>query len=131
MLLSPLSMLLCSAALIIAVPSSLVSQGFGWRSRGRSTGLLRLDLLAGSGSLTTYPSICEMYCTGFYSYSASLTGSRPWCGGACLAGRPPICASSAALSPHLQAVVHSGPLLTVTWWSHLPALRQCRPVHFL
>src|SRR6218665_725960 len=25
------------------------------------------------------------------------TGSRPWCGGACLAGRPPICASSDAL----------------------------------
>ena len=30
----------------------------------------------------------------------------------------PICASSAALSPHVQAVVHSGPLLTVIWWSH-------------
>src|SRR6218665_1032615 len=52
----------------------------------------------------------------FHSHSASLTGSCPWCGGAYLAGRPPICASSAALSPHLQAVVHSGPLLTVTWW---------------
>ena len=38
---------------------------------------------------------------------------------------------SAALSPHVQAVVHSGPLLTVIWWSHSPALRQCRPVHFL
>src|SRR6218665_2938229 len=92
---------------------------------------LWLDLLAGSGILTTYPTICGMCCTGFHSYSASLTGSRPWCGGACLAGCPPICASSAALSLHLQAVVHSGPLLTVTWWSHLPALRQCRPVHFL
>ena len=23
------------------------------------------------------------------------------------------------------------PLLTVIWWSHLPALRQCKPVHFL
>src|SRR6218665_2368844 len=23
------------------------------------------------------------------------------------------------------------PLLTVIWWSHSPALRQCRPVHFL
>src|SRR6218665_1208500 len=32
MLLSPLFMPLCSAALIIAVPSSLVSRGFGWRS---------------------------------------------------------------------------------------------------
>src|SRR6218665_3582585 len=52
-------------------------------------------------------------------------------GGACLAGRPPICASSSALSRHVQAVVHSGPLLTVIWWSHSPALRQCRPVHFL
>src|SRR6218665_3957363 len=39
-------------------------------------------------------------------------------GGACLAGRPPICASSSALSRHVQAVVHSGPLLTVIWWSH-------------
>src|SRR6218665_2384044 len=65
------------------------------------------------------------YCTGFHSHSASLTGSRPWCGGACLAGRPPACASSAALSPHVQVVVHSGLLLTVIWWSHSPALRQC------
>src|SRR6218665_528088 len=38
-----------------------------------------------------------MYCTGFHSHSASHTGSRPWCGGACLAGRPPICASSVPL----------------------------------
>src|SRR6218665_1579115 len=44
-----------------------------------------------------------MYCTGFHSHGASLTGSRPWCGGACLAGRPPICASSAALSLHVHA----------------------------
>src|SRR6218665_868121 len=28
-------------------------------------------------------------------------------------------------------IVHSGHLLTVIWWSHSPALRQCRPVHFL
>src|SRR6218665_1927402 len=75
--------------------------------------------VSGSRRLTTYPNICGMYCTGFHSHhSASLTGSRPWCGGACLAGRPPICASSAPLSPHVQAVVQSGPLLTVTWWSH-------------
>src|SRR6218665_652799 len=42
----------------------------------------------------------------------------------CLSGWAPsyICASSAALSPHVQAVVHSGPLLTVIWWSHSPAL---------
>src|SRR6218665_1233215 len=73
MLLSPLFMLLCSAALIIAVLSSLVSRGFGWRSCGGSTGL-RLDLLVGSGSLTTYPTICGMCCTGFHSNSASLTG---------------------------------------------------------
>ena len=39
--------------------------------------------------------------------------------------------SSAVLSPHVQAVVHSGPLLTVIWWSYSPALRQCRPVQFL
>src|SRR6218665_487152 len=39
-----------------------------------------------------------MCCTGFHSHSASLTESRPWCGGACLAGRLPICTSSAALS---------------------------------
>src|SRR6218665_4143563 len=121
MLLSPLFMLLYSAALIIAVPSSLVSRGFEWRSLGGSTGL-QFDLLAGSGSLTTYPTICGMCCTLFHSHSESLTRLRPWCGGACLAGRPPICASSAALSPHVQAVVHSGPLLTVIWWSHSPAL---------
>src|SRR6218665_2391873 len=72
-----------------------------------------------------------MYCTGFHSHSASLTGSHPWCGGACLAGCPPICASSACLSPHLRAVVHCGSLFTVTWRFHSPALRQCRPVHFL
>ena len=35
------------------------------------------------------------------------------------------------LSPRVQAVARSGPLLTVTWWSHSPALRQCRPVHNL
>src|SRR6218665_3731017 len=92
---------------------------------------LRLDLLAGSGSLTTYPTMCGMCCTGFHSHSASLTGSRPWCGGACLPERPPIGASSAALSPHVQVVVHSGPLLMVIWWSHSPALRQCRLIHFL
>jgi len=34
--------------------------------------------------------ICVMYCTGFHSHSASHTGSRPRCGGACLVGRPPI-----------------------------------------
>src|SRR6218665_402902 len=38
---------------------------------------------------------------------------------------------NAALSPHVQAVVHSPPLLTVIWWCHSPGLRQCRPVHFL
>src|SRR6218665_3433367 len=66
------------------------------------------------------------------SYSLKFTGLFPWCGGVCLAGRPPICASSAALSSHVQAVVvRSGPLLTVIWWSHSPALRQCRPVYFL
>src|SRR6218665_13933 len=74
--------------------------------------------ISGSRSFTTYPNICGMYCAGFHSHSASLTRSRPWCGGACLAGRPPICASFAALSPHVQAVVHSGPLLTVTSWFH-------------
>src|SRR6218665_2863122 len=92
---------------------------------------LKRDLLAGSRSLTTYPIICATYCTGFHSHNASHTGSRHWCGGAYLVGRPPICASSAALSPHVQAVVHPGPLPTVIWWSHSPALRQCRPVHFL
>src|SRR6218665_3904248 len=96
-LLSPLFMLLYSAALTIAVPSSLVSRGFGWRSWGVFTGL-RHDLLADSRSLTTYPNICGMYCTGFHSHSASHTRSHPWCGGACLAGRPPVCASSVALS---------------------------------
>src|SRR6218665_3332386 len=89
------------------------------------------DLLLKPIDSTTYPTICGMCCTGFHSHSASLTGSRPWCGGVCLAGRPPICASSAALFPHGQAVIHFGPLLTVIWWSHSPALRQCRPVHFL
>src|SRR6218665_1663196 len=82
--------------------------------------------LGGSRNLTTYPNICEMYCTGFHSHSASHTGSRPWCDDACLAGRPPICASSAALALLVQVVVHCGPLLTVTWWSHSLALRQIK-----
>src|SRR6218665_3176843 len=29
-----------------------------------------------------------MYCTGFHSHSTSFIGSRPWCGGACLAWSP-------------------------------------------
>src|SRR6218665_3395664 len=62
-----------------------------------------------------------MYCTGFHAHGASLTGSRPWWGGACLAGRLPICASFAALYLHVQIVVHSGPLLSVIWWSYSPA----------
>src|SRR6218665_3858974 len=64
------------------------------KSRG-ATGL-RLDLLAGSGSLITYPTIYGMCCTGFHSHSASPTGSRPWCGGACLAT-----VSARALPPSL------------------------------
>src|SRR6218665_2483923 len=62
---SPFFTLLYSVALtIIAVASSLVSQGFGWRSRGRFTGLRR-DSLADSSSLTKYHNIiCGMYCTG-------------------------------------------------------------------
>src|SRR6218665_4184031 len=47
---------------------------------------MRRDLLEGSRSLTTYLNICGMYCTGFHSHSASHTGLRPWCGGACLVG---------------------------------------------
>jgi len=43
-----------------------------------------------------------------------------WCGSACLAGRPLICASSAALSLLVQAVVHCGLLSKVIWWSHSP-----------
>jgi len=35
------------------------------------------------------------------------------------------------LSFLVQAVVHCGPLYAVIWWSHSPALRQCRPVLFL
>ena len=76
----------------------------------------------GSGSLTTYPNICGMYCTGFHSHSASHTGLRPWRSGACLAGRPPICPSSAELSLLMQAVVHCGPVSKVIWWPHSPAL---------
>ena len=92
----------CSIYEVSGVPK--VSRGFGWRSWGGSTGL-RLDLLADSGSLTTYPTICGMYCTRFHSHSASYTGSRPWCGGACLAGRPPICASSAMCLRTLRSSV--------------------------
>src|SRR6218665_3745267 len=55
---------------------------------------MRRDLLAGSRSLTTYPHIYGMCCAGLHSHSASHTGSRPWCGGVCLARRPPSCASS-------------------------------------
>src|SRR6218665_1772516 len=48
----------------------------------------------------------------YFPNSASHTGSRPWYCGACLAlaGRPPICANSAAFSLLVQAVVHCGPL---------------------
>src|SRR6218665_1602478 len=105
MLLSPLFMLLYSAALI-----SLVFRGFGWRIESGSTGL-RLDLLVGSGSVTTYLNICGMYCTGFHSHSASQRGTRPRCGGDCLAGRPPICWSSISLL--LQAVVRCSSLSNV------------------
>jgi len=56
--------------------------------------------------------------------------SRPSCGGACLAGRPPTCASSATLSLLVQAIVHCRPLSMVIWLSHLPALLQCRPIPF-
>src|SRR6218665_174017 len=68
-----------------------------------------------------------MYCTGFHSHSAFHTGSRPWYGGACLAGRPSICASSAFHSLLVLVVVHCGPLSTVIWLSHSPAVR---PVPF-
>ena len=57
--------------------TSLVSRGFGWRSRGGSTGLW-CDILTGLRSLTTYPNICRMYCTGFHSHSAFHTGLLPW-----------------------------------------------------
>jgi len=109
-------MLLCSAALTIAVPSLLVSQGFEWRSWGGSIGLRR-DLLAGSRSLTTYPNICGMYCTGFHSHNASLTGMEVWL--------------LSSLYLLVQAIVHCGSMFTVIWLSHLPALLQCRPVLFL
>src|SRR6218665_3178655 len=35
------------------------------------------------------------------------------------------------LPPSLFVCVHSGPLLSIIWWSHSLALRQCRLVHFL
>src|SRR6218665_228823 len=41
-----------------------------------------------------------------------------------------ICTSSAALSLLVQAVVHCSPLSKVIWWSHSPALRQCRHAFF-
>src|SRR6218665_2370075 len=55
---------------------------------------------------------------------------RPWCGGACLAGRPPICASFASLFLLVQAVVHCGPLSMVIWWSHLSAADNADPFFF-
>src|SRR6218665_53201 len=55
---------------------------------------------------------------------------RSWCGDTWLAGRLPICTSSAALYLHMLAVVHCSPLFTVIWWSHSPALRECRLVPF-
>src|SRR6218665_484783 len=60
-----------------------------------------------------------MYCTGFNFHNKSLTRTHPWCGGACLDGRPPICACSVALSLLVQVVVHCGALSTVIWLSHL------------
>ena len=83
---------------------SLVSWGFAWSSWDG----LRHDLLAGSRSLTTYINTCGMYCTGFHSHSSSHTGSHPWCGGACLAGCPPICRTlfSCAGRRTLRSSVH-------------------------
>src|SRR6218665_2974672 len=77
-----------------------------------------LDLLAGSGSLTTYPTICGMYCTCFHSHSVSFTGPRPWCGGACLAGRPPICPLSSYAGRRTLRSSARGNLV-----SHSPALQ--------
>src|SRR6218665_3688373 len=120
MLLSPLFMLLCSAVLTIAIPSSLVSWGFGWRSRDGSTGL-PCDLLEGS-----------IYAGCIALAFILIQESCLLCGGACLTGFHTICTSSATLSFLLvQAVAHYGPLFTVIWWSHPPGMRQCRPVLFL
>src|SRR6218665_3828118 len=126
MLLSPLFMLLYSAALIIVVPSSLVP-----RVVRRRVHRAAARLIGGFRKFNHISHYMRDVLHWLHSHRASLTGSRPWCVGTCLAGRPPICASSAALSSHVQAVVHSLPLLTVIWWSHSPALRQCRPFHFL
>ena len=80
---------LCLAALTIAVPSSLVSCGSGWRGWARST-KLQSDSLVGLPRPTAYPSMRGRYCTGFHSHNTSHTRWRSWCGGACLTGRPPI-----------------------------------------
>src|SRR6218665_3530991 len=58
-----------------------------------------------------------MYCTGFHSHNASLTGMEVWL--------------LSSLYLLVQAIVHCGSMFTVIWLSHLPALLQCRPVLFL
>src|SRR6218665_3037979 len=70
-----------------------------------------------------------MYCTGFHSHSASHTGSRPWDGGACLAGRRAPSYLHERVCCPLSLCAGRFTLLssvTVIWWSHPPALRQCR-----
>ena len=54
-------------------------------------------------NMSAYPSVCRRYCSGFHSQNASYSGSRPWCGGAYLAG-------------HLLFV-----------WALAPFLFSCRP----
>jgi len=109
-LLSPSFMHLCSAALTIAVTLRWSNGVRMEKLRCHGSTGLRRDSLVGSVSLTTYPNICGMYCTGFHSHSASNTGSRPWYGDAYLAGRPPFCANFAVHSVLVQAVVHRGTL---------------------
>jgi len=69
--------------------------------------------------------------TGFYSHNASNTGSRPLCGGAYLAWRPPIYAIFTALSLLVQqAAIKCSLLSKAIWLSRLFSLRQCGAVPF-
>lgn len=76
------------------------------------------ELLVDLPRLTTHPSICGWFCTGFHSLCASHAEPRPWCGGAYPAGHSSTCMSFSIrflLVYNVQAAVHCIPLSMVAW----------------